>query len=119
MLEEPGIDPSEECLALAVQEFPELRRCACVDAIVHRRALESRRTIGMSCQVVDIRCRDIGDDRTLQTNELRVHGLRNIDTLEWLKSSIRCFAYGSGSALSGESRGAHHSLRTAATARQM
>src|SRR5882724_7125273 len=108
MLGGPGIHAHEEGLTLSVQEVAELRQRVCVDASVYGRALESEWAIAAARQVVDVRRGDIGNDRTPQTYELLIHGLRNVDAFERFEASSGCFAHGAcGAQLLQQRRGTH------------
>src|SRR6267378_1563192 len=51
-----------------------------------------------SHQVVSVRGRNVSDHRTPQTDQVLIHRLWNVDTLQCLQASIRCFPYRPGCA---------------------
>src|SRR5882762_7230435 len=113
VLGQPGVHSLEECLALAVEKLFELRQCARQHTVVQGCTLETRRDVGSSHQVVSVRGRNVSDHRTPQTNQLRIHRLWDVDTLQCLQASIRCFPYRPGCAQLLEKSRCPHITRSA------
>src|SRR3984893_4221362 len=104
----PGVHSLEECLALAVEKLSELRQRGRQNTVVEGRTLDTSRDVGPSHQVVSVGGPHVSDHRTPQTDQLFIHGLWDVDTLQRLQPSIRCFTYGPGCAqLLEKSRWAH------------